>query len=162
MFEDKILNDIKTKLCAHSYTLAVAESVTGGLLQTAFSEAENASMFFQGGITAYNVGQKVKHLMVEPIHAIKRNCVAPKIAEEMAVHVCTLFHSDWGVSVTGYAAPVPESHNRLYAYYAICFQGHVLKQGKLDIEIADPFKVKVYYVNEILKIINHVIGNNEL
>ena len=51
-------------------TIAVAESVTAGNLQAVFSLAKDATAFFQGGITAYNIGQKCRHLLVEPTHAI--------------------------------------------------------------------------------------------
>ena len=48
-------------------TIAVAESVTAGLLQGAFSQATDARLFFQGGITAFNVGQKCRWLYVQSI-----------------------------------------------------------------------------------------------
>lgn len=34
-------------------TVAVAESVTSGMLQLAFSQMPNASMFYKGGMTAF-------------------------------------------------------------------------------------------------------------
>ena len=151
MFDESTINEIKRRLCAKGHTIAVAESVTGGLLQSAFASAEEASQFFQGGISAYNVGQKVKHLQVEPIHAIKYNCVSPKIAREMALQICTMFHSDWGISITGYAAPVPESDNHLFAYYTLVCKGEILEEGKLEPVVTDPMDVKLYYVNALLK-----------
>lgn len=58
------LNKIKDFLIEGKQTLAVAESVTSGHLQAAFSAATLASKFFQGGITAYNIGQKSRHLFI--------------------------------------------------------------------------------------------------
>lgn len=56
-------------------------------------KAINAAQFYQGGIMAYNIGQKYRHLFVEPIHAGICNCVSEKIAREMALNSCKMFNS---------------------------------------------------------------------
>jgi len=75
-------------------TLAVAESETAGCLQTAFSLSEGDTGNFQGGITAYNLGQKCRHLNIEPIHALSCNCVSEMVSQQMAINVSKLFVSD--------------------------------------------------------------------
>lgn len=85
---ERPLERIKTYMLAHTETLAVAESVTSGCLQAALSLAEDATRFFQGGITAYNLGRKARHLKIDPIHAQEANCVSEKVAIEMAEQVC--------------------------------------------------------------------------
>ena len=87
-FDEKKLVSLGKKLLKRKQTIAVAESVTSGLLQFALSCIPDAARFFQGGITAYNIAQKFKHLRVEPLHALSVNCVSPKVAKEMALHVC--------------------------------------------------------------------------
>src|SRR4051812_38795900 len=109
MFNLSVINSLKDALLAKQETISVAESVTSGLLQAAFSSAEKAMQIFQGGITTYNLGQKYRHLLVDPIHASACNCVSERVAQEMALHVCELFSSNWGIGITGYASPVPES-----------------------------------------------------
>ena len=79
----------------HCQSIAVAESVTSGNLQAIFSQVKDAAKFFQGGITTYNIGQKYKHLNVDPIHAIACDCVSLQVAENMSLNVCKLFNSDW-------------------------------------------------------------------
>ncbi len=157
MFDEEIIKIIKASLVEHEETIAVAESVTSGLLQSAFASAENASLFFQGGITTYNLGQKARHLNVEPIHAHTHNCVSEKIAEQMALHVSSMFHSDWGIAVTGYAAPVPESDNKSFAYYSIAFKKEIIKTGKLEPEFTEPSQVQHFYIEEILKAFYQII-----
>jgi PncC family amidohydrolase len=102
--------EVGKTLYERQQTVAVAESVTSGQLQTFLSLPDHAMDFFQGGITAYNLGQKTKHLNVDPIHAFACNCVSEKIAETMARNVMTQFNSDWGIGITGYASPVPEKN----------------------------------------------------
>lgn len=157
LFDEKLINEIRKLLVARHETLAAAESVTSGLLQSAFASAQDASLFFQGGISAYNLGQKVKHLWVEPIHAAANNCVSQKIADQMALYVCTMFQSHWGIAVTGYAVPAPESDDKLFAYYAIAYKNKIVKHGKLKTKAQHPAEVKMSYVEEILKSLYTVI-----
>jgi nicotinamide-nucleotide amidase len=138
-------------LIERNETLAVAESVTSGLLQYAIGSIEKASQFYQGGITVYNLGQKYKHLSVEPVHALKVNCVSEKVAGEMAVNVCNLFNSDWGISITGYASPVPESENKVFAFFATVFKQDIINITKLSTELTDPSKVQGFYIKKILE-----------
>ena len=140
---------IRKYFLAKKETIAVAESVTSGLLQIFFSNIPDAGQFYQGGLTAYNLGQKFKHLNVEPIHAQKHNCVSPLVAEQMALQVCTVFNSDWGLGITGYATPVPESGHRLYAHFAIVYKGAIRATGKLHSKKISPLKVQQLYADEI-------------
>ena len=91
-------------------TLAAAESVTCGRVQARVGEISGASQFFLGGITAYTLEQKVRHLGVERAAARRVNCVSAGIAEQMAKGVCELFKSDVGVATTGFAEPSPDDN----------------------------------------------------
>lgn len=151
MFDLLSINSIKDALKEKNETIAVAESVTAGLMQAALSSADEAMKIFQGGITAYNVGQKYRHLLVDPIHALSCNCVSERVAQEMALHVCDMFRSDWGIGVTGYASAVPESTFRLYAYYAIGYRGDTVLSGKIDAQQLDFTGARLFFVNQILE-----------
>jgi nicotinamide-nucleotide amidase len=153
LFGLKELEKIRQQLKRKQQTIAVAESVTSGLLQAALSQAELASEFFQGGITAYNLGQKYKHLGVEPIYADQCDCVSETVTATMALNVCTQFSSEWGIGVTGYATPVPESRNNVYALYAIAYKGKIVAKGKLMPGKWDAFELQVMYVNSILRVL---------
>lgn len=142
---------IRKALLRKKQTVAVAESVTAGLLQFSFSTFADASQFFQGGITAFNLAQKYKHLQVEPIHAMAVNCVSQKVAVEMAQQVCQLFSSDWGLGISGYATPVEESGYSLFAYYAITFQGKVKAQARIKPRATEPQAVQEEYVLRVLR-----------
>ena len=158
MFDKKLIDDIGNKLKEKNQSIAVAESVTGGLLQAAFSNAKEASFFFQGGITAYNIGQKCRHLLVEPLHAIECNCVSELIAQQMSKHVCNLFLSDYGIGITGYAAKLPEKNiNDLFAYYAISFKNKVLKSEKMKAAADEGLDTQLFYCNNVLEILNELL-----
>lgn len=133
-------------------TLAVAESVTAGCLQTAFSLSEGATGYFQGGITAYNLGQKCRHLNIDPIHVLSCNCVSEKASQQMAINVSKSFISDWGIGVTGYAAPMPEKHiKELFVCHAFTYKGDVIKSCIIKTTEQSVEKVQQFYTNWILK-----------
>lgn len=150
IFDVDAIERIKDMLLQTDKRIAVAESVTAGFLQAAIASATNASNFFQGGITVYNGAQKFKHLQVEPIHAQHCNCVSGKVAAQMALQVCQLFASDYGIGITGFASPVPESNQQLFAYYAIAENGNLIAQEKLTATADNPQDVQLYYVNTVL------------
>lgn len=150
LFNKKELEKIGKYLLGKQETIAVAESVTAGLLQYAFSNTPDAAKFFQGGVTAYNIAQKFKHLQVEPLHALSVNCVSEKVAQEMALQVCKNFQSHWGIGITGYATPIPESDNKLFAFYAISYNGKVKYAGRLRSSSDDPPTVQLMYATTVL------------
>ena len=115
-------------------------------------------MFYEGGITTYNARQKVRHLGIDPVHALKHNCVSEKVAEEMALGVARIFQSNWSVGVTGYATPIPGAGiNSLFAFFAISWNGQIVKVKRIDTSENDPQSAQAFYVNSILDELSHCL-----
>lgn len=151
MYRKEDTNKIKRYLVQRKETLAVAESVTAGHLQAAFSMADEASIFFQGGITVYNVGQKSRHLNIDPIMALACNSVSERVSAEMAIQACLLFCSDWGIGITGYATPVPElSIKTLFAIYAIAHKGKIVQRKKVICRNKTAVEAQLFYTSNVL------------
>jgi PncC family amidohydrolase len=132
-------------------TVSVAESVSSGFLQFSFSQMKDASKFFKGGITAYTLDEKVRLLNVDEAEAASCDCVSPNIAETMALNVAKSFKTDWSIAVTGYATPVPESNQKLYAYFSIVYKGQVILSEKLDLHSrTKQVNAQLYYTEFIL------------
>ena len=109
--------------CQPRLTLAVAESLTSGQVQARIAAVSGASDYFLGGLTAYSLEQKVKHLGVNRAHARKVDCVSQRVAVEMAQGACALFGADLAVATTGYAEPNPAAGAKSpLAWWAICHQ----------------------------------------
>lgn len=152
-YRENTINSIKDILVKKEETISVAESVTGGHLQAAFSVGLEASKYFQGGITAYNIGQKARHLHIDPILGSKVNCVAQKIAHTMAIEVSKMFSSDYGIGITGYASIVPECEKEgLFAFFSISYKQKIVLTGKLTASAAKPFEVQLDYTNQVVQI----------
>ena len=128
--------ELRRHMVALNKSLAVAESLTCGHLQAILGSASGASDFFHGGVTAYNLDQKVRHLGVDRTHAEAVDCVSERVATEMARGCCDLFDADYGVSTTGYAEPT-DNGEPPYAYTAIWLRsasgsGELLLAGRVE------------------------------
>lgn len=160
LFENKA-NTIRSLLAERRETLAVAESVTAGYVQAILSSAEEATFFFQGGITTYNIGQKCKHLQVDPIEALQSNAVSAKVALQMSLGVQQLFMSDYGIAITGYAAPLPEKGiDAIFAFVAATYKGQVLTLEKITSDKQAAPAVQVDYAEQVLRIFEQCLKGN--
>jgi len=157
---ESALDSISAYMNRTGQTVAVAESVTSGELQSQFSTAKDAMQFFQGGITAYNITQKVRHLGVDPVHAMSCNCVSEIVSDEMSKNVIRFFNSDWGIGVTGYASPVPEKKiQELFAYVSIFHNENKVFSAVIQAENQDTVLVRKFYSGEILVMFAKLLKN---
>jgi nicotinamide-nucleotide amidase len=90
---------------ALGYTLAVAESCTGGLLGERLTNIPGSSDVFLGGVIAYHNDVKRNLLGVRAEDLEKYGAVSEQVALQMASGVREKLGADVGVSVTGIAGP---------------------------------------------------------
>jgi nicotinamide-nucleotide amidase len=93
------------KLAVGGYTVAVAESCTGGLIAQRLTDVPGASKYFVEGVVAYSNDAKTRTLGVEPILLLEHGAVSAAVAEAMAEGVRQRANTDFGLSVTGIAGP---------------------------------------------------------
>ncbi|MFJ2030972.1 CinA family protein [Streptosporangium sp. NPDC087985] len=89
-------------------TVAVAESLTAGLIGAALTGPSGASAAFVGGVISY--AAELKHrLLGVPVDLLKREgAVHPKVAAAMATGVREITGSTYGLAATGVAGPDPQ------------------------------------------------------
>ncbi len=86
-------------------SLSVAESATGGLLGGRITNVPGSSDYFLGGFLTYTDRMKTELLGV-PADLIKEHtAVCEPVAQAMAQGAQARTHSDYAVSITGYAGP---------------------------------------------------------
>lgn len=88
-------------------TVAVAESLTGGLLGAAITTVPGASVVFRGGVIAYATDLKAQLLGVSAALLAARGAVDPDVAGAMAEGVRDRLGAAVGVATTGVAGPDP-------------------------------------------------------
>ncbi|MFG3104360.1 CinA family protein [Streptomyces sp. NPDC048182] len=95
-------------LTVRGETLAVAESLTGGLVAAAITAVPGASKAFRGSVTAYATELKHRVLGVDAELLAARGAVDPQVAAQMAAGVRVAMGADWGLATTGVAGPEPQ------------------------------------------------------
>ncbi|AZA93746.1 competence damage-inducible protein A [Chryseobacterium nakagawai] len=150
-FQKNLLEYISHCLITADETISIAESVTSGCLQLAFSQMPNASLLYKGGITAYTLPEQVRLLKVSKKEAEEYDCVSENIAEAMALQVAHLFESDWSISVTGYCNPIRNSSYRIFAFFSFSYKGEIILTKKLELHPkTQALNAQLYYTEFIL------------
>ena len=102
-------------------TLAVAESLTGGLLASRLTDIAGASDVFRGALVAYASDVKHRHLGVAEGPVVSEAAVA-----EMARGVRDLLGADVALATTGVAGPSPQEDQPVgTVYVAVALGGKV-------------------------------------
>ncbi|RKS98173.1 CinA family protein [Chryseobacterium defluvii] len=150
-FQKNLLEYISESLMTTDETISVAESVTSGLLQLAFSQMPNASLFYMGGITAYSLPEKVRLLKVDRAEAEECDCVSENIVETMALNVAEMFKTDWSIATTGYCTPIRSSSYKIFAYFSFSYKGEIVLTKKLELHPkTQALNAQLYYTEFIL------------
>ncbi|MGC9543108.1 CinA family protein [Streptomyces sp. UG1] len=97
--------DVVRLLRVKGETLAVAESLTGGLVAAEITTAPGASKAFRGSVTAYATDLKHGLLGVDATLLEQHGAVNPQVAAQMAAGVRKALGADWGIATTGVAGP---------------------------------------------------------
>jgi nicotinamide-nucleotide amidase len=93
------------RLTAAGKTVAVAESLTGGLVAAALTDIPGASVVVRGGVLAYATDVKAHVLGVSEVLLAQVGAVDADVAEQMASGVRSLMGATYGLATTGVAGP---------------------------------------------------------
>jgi nicotinamide-nucleotide amidase len=96
------------RLVAAGQTVAVAESLTGGLLGAALTELPGSSAAFRGGLLVYATDVKASLAGVPEEVLATDGAVSTATAEALAAGARDRLGATWGVGVTGVAGPEPQ------------------------------------------------------
>jgi nicotinamide-nucleotide amidase len=108
-----LAQDVVAELTRRGLTIAVAESLTGGLLVAELVSVPGASVVVNGGVVAYNTALKRSLLGVDARLLAEHGAVHPDVAGQMANGVrvaCAVegVPAAIGIATTGVAGPDPQ------------------------------------------------------
>lgn len=103
--DDDLAELILADLRRRGWTIAVAESCTGGLLGGRLTAIPGSSSQFVGGVVAYADDTKQRLLGVSPELLAAHGAVSEPVARQMAIGATRALGADVAVSVTGIAGP---------------------------------------------------------
>jgi len=106
-------------------TVAVAESMTGGLLAAALADLPESSQRFLGGVVSYRTDKKMELLRVPEEVIATDGVVSRPAARLMAESARRLFRAGLAISVTGVAGPQPQEGKPVgLTYIGVSLDGH--------------------------------------
>lgn len=103
--EESMEDVVAREVSSRHWTLAVAESLTGGLIASRLVNVPGASTWFRGGVVSYASQVKFDLLGVP-----EGPVVSHEAARAMAQGVRKLLGADLGLAVTGVAGPEEQDH----------------------------------------------------
>ncbi len=104
-YAKNLLQNLHAALTQGAYTVACAESVTGGMLSEALTRLPKSSNFFMGGIICYHPRIKVEAVGLDAALLRQFGVVSAPVAEALAIGIAKRMRTRVGVSTTGQAGP---------------------------------------------------------
>lgn len=107
---DKLATSVLNACRARGWTVATAESCTGGMVAAALTEIAGSSDVVDRGYVTYSDKAKEQMLGVSPKTIHTTGAVSEETAAEMANGALEAANVDLAVSITGIAGPGPSEH----------------------------------------------------
>jgi nicotinamide-nucleotide amidase len=104
----ELATEVLRRLRAAGWTLASAESLTGGLVAAALTDVPGSSYAFRGGIVSYATDLKERLLGVDGRLLADHGAVYAPVAAAMAAGVRERLNATIGIATTGVAGPDPQ------------------------------------------------------
>ena len=115
MFSQDLINQfsvIYQNLLNKEIKIVTAESCTGGLLSSLFTELDGSSKVFERGFVTYSNISKIELLNVNKKLIENHGAVSDQVALSMAIGALKNSQAQLAVSITGIAGPSGETNNK--------------------------------------------------
>ncbi|AQZ65782.1 C-terminal domain of CinA type S [[Actinomadura] parvosata subsp. kistnae] len=147
-------------LVAQGATVAVAESLTGGLIGATITSVSGASQAFRGGVVSYATELKHELLGVPADLLAREGAVHADVAAAMAAGVARVCGATYGVAVTGVAGPEPQDGKPVgTVHVAVSGPGGKIWSRELRLE-GSRERIRVETVDEAVDLLSGVLKAN--
>jgi nicotinamide-nucleotide amidase len=104
--EDEAIEVVLGRLLTENkFTLATAESCTGGKIAATLTAVSGASNYFKGSVVSYATSAKISILGVSKATIERHSVVSAEVATEMALGLQKMMQVDYAIATTGNAGP---------------------------------------------------------
>jgi nicotinamide-nucleotide amidase len=137
-----------------NYTIAVAESCTGGLLAGRLTDVAGSSEYFRAGIVAYANEAKTELLGVPAELIAAHGAVSAEVAEAMAQGVRQRAGTTIGVGVTGIAGPGGGTPEKPVGLVYLGFANEAaVESRRLMFPTSDRYLIRQFSINAALDLV---------
>jgi len=105
---EELTRQVLVEASLRGFTLASAESCTGGLLASLLTDMPGHSHAFERGFVVYTNEAKTEMLGVDPALIERHTAVSAQVACAMAQGALARSHAEIAVSITGWAEAGPD------------------------------------------------------
>ena len=151
--EETMEDVVAQRLLARGATLAVAESVTGGLIASRLVNVVGASTWFRGGVVSYASQVKFDLLGVS-----EGPVVSALAARQMAHGVRRVMGADIGLSVTGVAGPKEQDGQAPGTVFVGVALGEILRDASLRLP-GDRPRIRAYSAISALDVLRRTLDD---
>ncbi len=142
-------------------TIAVAESLTGGMLAAALTAIPGASAAFRGGVVAYATDLKAELLAVPASLLERHGAVHPAVAAAMAEGACRRLRATVGAATTGVAGPDPADGQPVGTVHIAVATAAATTARALALS-GDRHQIRVATVGEVLGLLAGVLREESI
>lgn len=142
----------------HGWTLASAESLTGGQVGSEICSVPGASATYMGGIISYSSQVKATVLGVDSALLEQAGSVDARVAEQMAQGAARVCSADFAVATTGVAGPEPHDGKpvgRVYLGISGPTGTHAVEKNY----VGDRAQIRKQATDDALKLLEQEMGN---
>ena len=116
---DERAERLMRRLCDKGWTIACAESCTGGMLAALLTDIEGAGHGFDRGFVTYSKDAKTDLLGIDPKLLESNDAVSEPVARAMAEGALARSKADVALGVTGFAGPAGEGCEEGLVHFAL-------------------------------------------
>lgn len=110
-------------LCDEDWSVATAESCTGGMLAALLTDIQGAGHGFDRGFVTYTKDAKTDLLGIDPDLLDKNEAVSEPVARAMAEGALDRSSADIALGVTGFAGPAEDGCEEGLVHFAVAIRG---------------------------------------
>ena len=120
---DERAERLMRRLCDREWTVATAESCTGGMLAALLTDIEGAGHGVDRGFVTYSKESKSELLGIDRDLLEKNDAVSEPVARAMAEGALQRSSADIALGVTGFAGPAGEGNEEGLVHMALARRG---------------------------------------
>jgi nicotinamide-nucleotide amidase len=120
---DERAERLMRRLCDRKWTVATAESCTGGMLAALLTDIEGAGHGFDRGFVTYSKESKSELLGIDSGLLANNEAVSEAVARAMAEGALNRSSAAIALGVTGFAGPAGEDHEEGLVHMALARRG---------------------------------------
>ena len=107
------------QLCDRGWTVATAESCTGGMMAALLTDIQGAGHGFERGFVTYSKESKTALLGIERDLLNRNDAVSEPVARAMAEGALSRSNADIAIAVTGFAGPAGDGCEEGLVHFAL-------------------------------------------